>query len=99
MLWAEGKKNIYAYKKVCDLIIFYSMVLNPNGAYYSQLKDALKVDYEDLLWPEDVLFLERNSRTFKDRSRIINENTEALCDFLVDHKNGMRKKMTNLSVC
>ncbi|GAA5800867.1 hypothetical protein HPULCUR_006306 [Helicostylum pulchrum] len=63
-----------------------SMVLNPKGAYYDDLKDALKIDYEDNLWPEDVLFLERNSRSFKDRSRTINRNTEALCDFLVNHE-------------
>ncbi|KAI8387437.1 pyridoxal phosphate-dependent transferase [Blakeslea trispora] len=62
-----------------------SLVLNPSGAFYSQLKDALKEDYEDILWPEDVIFLERNSRTFKERSFIINQNAEALCDFLLEH--------------
>lgn len=68
------------------------MVLNPNGAHYQTLKDALKIDHEDLIWSEDALFLERNSRSFKDRSRIINRNTEALCDFLVNHEKGTSKK-------
>lgn len=68
--------------------IFHSMILNPNGAHYAELKAALKIDYEDLLWSEDVLFLERNSRTFKERSNIINRNAEALCDYLVDHEKG-----------
>ncbi|KAF1807460.1 pyridoxal phosphate-dependent transferase [Mucor lusitanicus] len=65
-----------------------SMILNPNGAYYTQLKDTLKAEYEDLVWSEDVVFLERNSRTFKERSKTINRNTEALCDFLIDHPKG-----------
>lgn len=93
MLWAEGKKLFatnFFFRKANP--IYDSMVLNPKGAYYTDLKDALKVDYEDNLWPEDVLFLERNSRSFKDRSRTINRNTEALCDFLVNHEKGMRKK-------
>ncbi|KAI7892933.1 pyridoxal phosphate-dependent transferase [Mucor mucedo] len=63
-----------------------SMILNPNGKYYDGFKAALKVDYEDLLWSEDVLFLERNSRNFKERSRIINRNAEELCDYLITHE-------------
>ncbi|KAG1171876.1 hypothetical protein G6F70_006472 [Rhizopus microsporus] len=63
-----------------------SLVLNPKSIYYKQLKDALKHDYEDLVWSEDAVFLERNSRTFKERSKIINQNAEALCDFLVSHE-------------
>lgn len=65
-----------------------SLILNPNGAYYESLKSTLKSDYEDLLWPEDAVFLERNSRTFKERSHTINQNTEALCDFLINHPKG-----------
>lgn len=64
------------------------MILNPNGKCYSSLKKALNEDYEDLLWCEDVVFLERNSRTFKERSAVINKNTEALCDFLNTHEQG-----------
>ncbi|KAG0749905.1 hypothetical protein G6F16_003518 [Rhizopus arrhizus] len=63
-----------------------SLILNPKSKYYHQLKEALKTDYEDLLWSEEAVFLERNSRTFKERSKIINQNTEALCDFLVTHE-------------
>ncbi|KAI7904081.1 pyridoxal phosphate-dependent transferase [Cokeromyces recurvatus] len=62
-----------------------SMILNPNGVYYAQLKALLKQNYEDLVWFEDAVFLERNSRNFKERSHIINQNAEALCDFLVNH--------------
>lgn len=74
------------------------MILNPNGAHYTDLKAALKVDYEDLVWSEDAVFLERNSRTFKERSKTINGNTEALCDFLIDHPKGSIKEKSYLSL-
>lgn len=75
-----------------NIQVFYSMILNPNGARFTDLKDALKADYEDLVWSEDAVFLERNSRTFKERSKTINGNTEALCDFLIDHPKGSVKE-------
>ncbi|CAO3599954.1 unnamed protein product [Absidia cylindrospora] len=62
-----------------------SMVLNPNRRYYQALVNALASDYEDLVWGEDAVFMERNSRNFRTRSKIINENTEALCDLLSTH--------------
>lgn len=74
------------------------MVLNPNGAHYDGLKAALKKDYEDLLWSEDVVVMERNSRTFKERSNIINQNAEALCDFLVAHEKGNYFGKENLKI-
>lgn len=64
------------------------MVLNPKSAFYKPLKDVLAEDYEDLIWSEDAIFLERNSRTFKERSKTVNENTEALCDLLINHEKG-----------
>lgn len=74
------------------------MILNPNGTHYDGLKAALKVDYEDLLWSEDVVFLERNSRNFKERSRIINKNAEELCDFLVTHEKGIKSTLVTNSI-
>lgn len=65
-----------------------SMILNPNGPCYDKLKEVIATEYEDLMWPEDAIFLERNSRDFKERSHIINQNAEALCDFLVQHPKG-----------
>ncbi|CAJ0906715.1 3778_t:CDS:2 [Entrophospora sp. SA101] len=44
---------------------------------------VIKDDYEDLVWSEDAVFLERNSRTFRERIIKINENAEKLCDFLI----------------
>ncbi|TPX31032.1 hypothetical protein SmJEL517_g05542 [Synchytrium microbalum] len=62
-----------------------SLVLNPKGRYYAQLKDLLKTEYSDSLWVEDAVFLERNSRTFQHRIHIINQSAEALAGFLVNH--------------
>ena len=64
------------------------MVLNPQCKYYRKLKDVIKAEFEDNLWEEDAIFLERNSRTFRERIAKIDENAEALCDFLNDHPKG-----------
>ncbi|QRV76467.1 Cys/Met metabolism PLP-dependent enzyme [Ceratobasidium sp. AG-Ba] len=59
-----------------------SLVLNPQGKHYKALQDQMKVQYEDVYWGEDSVFMERNSRDFIPRVHTINSNTEALCDFL-----------------
>ncbi|KAJ2902289.1 Cystathionine gamma-synthase [Zalerion maritima] len=61
-----------------------SAVLNPNSRYYSALKRALDDDvYEDNYWPEDIIFMERNSRDFASRVERINTNSEAICEVLL----------------
>ncbi|KAF9898031.1 hypothetical protein BX616_004589 [Lobosporangium transversale] len=62
-----------------------SLVLNPQRKYYKDLKEAIGREYEDLMWVEDAIFMERNSRTFQTRIARIDENTEILCDFLRAH--------------
>ena len=42
----------------------------------------MKQDYEDNYWPEDAIFMERNSRDFVSRIDRINTNAEAICDKL-----------------
>ncbi len=59
-----------------------SAVLNPEKRYYEQIKSTMKSDYEDNYWPEDAIFMERNSRDFISRIRRINANAEAICDTL-----------------
>lgn len=59
-----------------------SAVLNPQGRYYSQLKDMMAAGYEDNYWPEDAIFMERNSRDFISRVDRINRNAEAICEIL-----------------
>ncbi|KAF9648449.1 PLP-dependent transferase [Thelephora ganbajun] len=59
-----------------------SLVVNPQGRYYRALKDQLSSAYEDIYYGEDAIYLERNSRDFERRVRVIDENAEAVCDFL-----------------
>ncbi|KAK7207463.1 cystathionine gamma-synthase-like protein [Myxozyma melibiosi] len=60
-----------------------SLVLSPASRYYTQLKQAAANVYEDNLWAEDAIFLERNSRDFVSRIARINVNAEALCELLL----------------
>ncbi|KAL4949726.1 PLP-dependent transferase [Aspergillus filifer] len=62
-----------------------SAILNPEGRYYPRLKSAFETNYEDTYWPEDIIFMERNSRDFITRIRKINHNTEAICHTLQAH--------------
>jgi cystathionine gamma-synthase len=59
-----------------------SAVLNPNGRYYDALKAWARTELEDTYWPEDVMFMERNSRDFVSRIDRINTNGEAICNVL-----------------
>lgn len=49
-----------------------SIVLNAAGRFYGELKTALAAEYEDILWPEDAVVLERNSRDYVERLPRIN---------------------------
>lgn len=61
-----------------------SAVLNPHGQYYQLMKDAFGRGYEDNLWVEDSVFLERNSRDFVSRIEKINHTTEDITAMLKD---------------
>jgi cystathionine gamma-synthase len=59
-----------------------SAVLNPQSRYYELLRRKLEDGYEDNYWPEDAIYLERNSRDFISRNERINTNAEAICNVL-----------------
>ncbi|EPX72474.1 cystathionine gamma-synthase [Schizosaccharomyces octosporus yFS286] len=59
-----------------------SLVLNPLSRLYGKLKEGMTKLYEDNFYDEDALTLERNSRDFADRSKVINENAEVICELL-----------------
>jgi len=42
----------------------------------------MSVSYEDTYLAEDAIYMERNSRNYKKRIQVIDDNTEAVCDFL-----------------
>jgi cystathionine gamma-synthase len=65
-----------------DICYICSLVLNPAGRHYKELKAYMASSYEDFYFDEDAIYMERNSRDFQRRVAIIDENTEAVCDFL-----------------
>lgn len=62
-----------------------SAILNPKGRYYQALKQAMQTEYEDNVFEEDAVFLERNSRDFISRIARVNQNAETICDILLAH--------------
>ena len=62
-----------------------SLVLNRHHkALYTKLKEAAAIEYDpDSYWPEDAIFMERNSRDFATRVDRINANAQAICDVLL----------------
>ena len=67
---------------ICDTHFSGSLILNPKGRHYTELKAYLAKEYEDSYYSEDATYMERNSRDFARRIRIIDANTEAVCAFL-----------------
>lgn len=61
-----------------------SAVLNPASRYYDALKATAARDFEDTYWPEDAIFLERNSRDFASRIDRVNANAAAVAELLVE---------------
>lgn len=64
------------------MLSYRSLVLNPAGRHYATLKAHMDAHFEDFYFDEDALYMERNSRDFARRIRAIDDNTEAVCDFL-----------------
>lgn len=69
-----------------------SLVLNPNSRRADHFRAVLAANYQDSQWPEDSIFLERNSRDFVSRIAVIDRNTEAVADFLHGHLATPEKK-------
>ncbi|SCU98927.1 LANO_0F00210g1_1 [Lachancea nothofagi CBS 11611] len=61
-----------------------SLILNPKSSLYPCAKEYFSSNkFEDLLWCQDAVALEINSRNFEDRTLRTNENTEKLLSGLL----------------
>ncbi|KAG2356099.1 pyridoxal phosphate-dependent transferase [Suillus spraguei] len=74
-----------------------SLILNPQSRHYAALKAHMSATYEDTYFDEDAVFMERNSRNFARRIRIIDENTLAVCErnipTITRHQRGLLPKI------
>lgn len=60
-------------------------VLNRESPWYERLKQLFGEEYEELVWGEDAIVLEQNSRDYTARAARAGATAEILCDALVDH--------------
>ncbi|KAI9593037.1 pyridoxal phosphate-dependent transferase [Syncephalis fuscata] len=75
----------------CD-VMGGCLIVNTTRSHGARLQHALNVDdgtgrpgYEDTMWWEDAIVLERNCRTFMERDARINHTAEIICDYLRSH--------------
>ncbi|KAF7293611.1 hypothetical protein MIND_01140300 [Mycena indigotica] len=60
-----------------------ALCLNPQGTRYNLLKAHLETTFEeDAYFGQDVIYMERNSRDFHRRVKVIDDNALAVCQFL-----------------
>ncbi|WVQ64823.1 uncharacterized protein L199_002992 [Kwoniella botswanensis] len=59
-----------------------SLILNPNSPLFEHLKAAQSEIYEDNYYPEDAVYMERNSRDYRGRIKRVNDNAYDVTDFL-----------------
>lgn len=62
-----------------------AMIVNPQSHYAARIVERLRETFDDLLFDADAIVLERNSRDFESRMRLVNANAEKLADFLNSH--------------
>ena len=74
---------------------FRSLVLNPNSPHYDSLKSTLNENYEYLYYSEDVVYMERNSRDYRNRIRRVNDNAHDICAYL--HSRSLDEPTTSAS--
>jgi cystathionine gamma-synthase len=78
MSWVAGK--LVWPSRIQELI--RSLVLNPNMPFYDALKNVLSTDFEDIYYPEDAVYMERNSRDFRRRIKLVNDNAYEITEYL-----------------
>jgi cystathionine gamma-synthase len=65
-------------------VIAGALILNRECRHANTLRELLETEFEDLLYAEDAIVLEKNSRDFASRIPRINDNALELAEFLQD---------------
>jgi cystathionine gamma-synthase len=68
-------------------VIAGALTVNPRSPWFAFFKTGLEAEQagHDLLWAEDAVVLEKNSRDFPERVQRMNANAAALTEFLAAH--------------
>lgn len=89
--WANVDLSDYADITVTSLTKFFSgegdvlagtVIVNKKSPFHDRIKNEIYKDYEDLLFSEDAIVLEGNSKNFIQKINNINKTTEIICNFL-----------------
>jgi cystathionine gamma-synthase len=59
-----------------------AVVLNADGRHQAEFRRGFDLEYEDLLFADDAVLIERYSNSYEPRVRSINETAERLCEYL-----------------
>lgn len=62
-----------------------ALILNRDKSHYARLRQSLETEYEDILFHEDAVVLERNSRDYAERVAVINHNSQRVSEYLQGH--------------
>lgn len=66
-----------------------SVALNPQSQFFARFRTWMtKIQPAQVLWTQDLIQLELNSRNVKERIIKINHTTERICDYLTSHPLG-----------
>lgn len=69
-----------------------SLIINPQGKMYNGIQNFIENEYEDLLWCEDAIHLEQNSRDVINKNNRINKTTLTLLnEVLLPNKHIFKK--------
>ena len=69
-----------------------SLIVNPRGKMYNEIQGFIKNEYEDLLWCEDAIHLEQNSRDVIHKNNRINKTTLTLLnEVLIPNKDTFKQ--------
>lgn len=62
-----------------------SLIVSAHSPHADVLRDHFAVEHEELLYADDAIVLERNSRDFSERMAVINRTAETLAGYLKTH--------------